>query len=421
MRVTVVGINYHPETTGIGPFNTGLCEYLAKDHEVEMISTFSYYPLWKKNPEDEKLLFRTDDIKTVTVHRGWHYVPVIATAIKRMVHELTFIGSSVLRALFSQRPDVYVVVAPPLLSGLAIGFIAKLKGRPVIFHIQDLQPDAAVWLGMLTQRWLIKTLYWFEALTYQWMDVVSGITPAMVSVLLDKNLPRQKVKLLPNWIPISQDAERPARNTDTAMSVRRDLGLADDTFLAVYSGNLGSKQGLDVLLDAALELKKRNVPASKITLMICGDGAEKVRLTEKANELGLENLVFKPLLPYADYQAILTSIDVSLVTQVLGSGKAFFPSKVLSILAAGCPILAVCDDESPLHESLAEANAGVSAHPEEPANMVDQLLRLANEPEILETYSKSGFTWVKRFSPETVLANFDSVLQAMSEKQTRLL
>lgn len=421
MRVTVVGINYHPETTGIGPFNTGLCEYLAKGHEVEMISTFSYYPLWKKNPEDEKLLFRTDDIKTVTVHRGWHYVPAIATAIKRMVHELTFIGSSVLRALFSQRTDVYVVVAPPLLSGLAIGFIAKLKGRPVIFHIQDLQPDAAVWLGMLTQRWLIKTLYWFEALTYQWMDVVSGITPAMVSVLLDKNLPRQKVKLLPNWIPISQDAERPARNTDSAMRVRRDLGIADDTFLAVYPGNLGSKQGLDVLLDAALELKKRNVPASKITLMICGDGAEKVRLTEKANELGLENLVLKPLLPYADYQAILTAIDVSLVTQVLGSGKAFFPSKVLSILAAGCPILAVCDDESPLHESLAEAHAGVSAHPEEPSDMVDQLLRLANEPEILETYSKSGFTWVKRFSPETVLANFDSVLQAMSEKQTRLL
>ena len=85
MRVTVVGINYHPETTGIGPFNTGLCEYLAKDHEVEMISTFSYYPLWKKIPEEEKLLFRTDEIGPVTVHRGWHYVPAVATAIKRMV------------------------------------------------------------------------------------------------------------------------------------------------------------------------------------------------------------------------------------------------------------------------------------------------------------------------------------------------
>lgn len=421
MRVTVVGINYHPETTGIGPFNTDLCKYLAKHNEIEMISTFSYYPEWKKNPDEEKLLFRTDKLDEVTVHRGWHYVPEKATAIKRMIHELSFIGSSVLRALCSKRPDVYVIVAPPLLSGLAVGFIARLKGRPVIFHIQDLQPDAAVWLGMLTQTWLIKTLYWFEALTYRWVDVVSGITPAMVSVLLEKDLPARKVKLLPNWIPISKDAIRPDRKTETAMQIRRDLGIADETFLAVYSGNMGSKQGLDVLLDASAELKQRKVPASEITLMICGDGAEKARLSEKAVELGLDNLIFKPLLPYEDYQAILTAIDVSLVTQVRGSGKAFFPSKVLSILAAGCPILAVCDEESPLHDSLTDAQAGLTAHPDNIAHIVDQLQSLANDPDGMQTYSESGFTWVKRFAPETVLANFESVLQSMSDHPSKML
>ena len=415
MRVTVIGINYHPETTGIGPFNKGLCEYLSQNNEVEMISTFSYYPLWKKEPGEEKLLSRTDDINAVSVHRGWHYVPAKATAIKRMVHELTFIGSSVLRALFSKAPDVYIVVAPPLLSGLAIGFIARLKGRPVLFHIQDLQPDAAVWLGMLTQQWLIKTLYWFEALTYSWMNVVSGITPAMVSVLLEKNLTRDKVKLLPNWIPISKDAVLPERRTESGMQVRRTLGIDDDTFLAVYSGNLGSKQGLDVLLDAAQELKKSKVPSSEVTLMICGDGAEKVRLVKEATELGLDNLKFTPLLPYEDYKAILTAIDISLVTQVLGSGKAFFPSKVLSILAAGCPILAVCDEESPLHDSLAEAQAGVTAHPENPKAIVQQLIALAKDRETLTDYSRSGFNWVKRFSPETVLANFEAVLSSMNE------
>lgn len=415
MRVTVIGINYHPETTGIGPFNTGLCEYLTQDHEVEMISTFSYYPLWKKEPGEEKLLSRTDNINEVSVHRGWHYVPAKATAIKRMVHELTFIGSSVLRALFSRTPDVYVVVAPPLLSGLAIGFIARLKGRPVLFHIQDLQPDAAVWLGMLTQPWLIKTLYWFEALTYRWMNVVSGITPAMVSVLLEKNLTRDKVKLLPNWIPISKDAVLPDRRTETGMQVRRNLGIDDDTFLAVYSGNLGSKQGLDVLLDAAQALKKSKVPAGNVTLMICGDGAEKVRLVKEATELGLDNLKFTPLLPYDDYKAMLTAVDISLVTQVLGSGKAFFPSKVLSILAAGCPILAVCDEESPLHDSLAEAHAGVTAHPENPKAIVQQIMALAENRESLTEYSRSGFNWVKRFSPETVLANFEAILSSMNE------
>ena len=421
MRVTVIGINYHPETTGIGPFNTGLCEYLRKNHEVDMISTFSYYPLWKKEPGEERLLTRTDQINNVQVHRGWHYVPAKATAIKRMIHELTFIGTSVIRALFSKSPDVYVVVSPPLLSGLAIGFIAKLKGRPVLFHIQDLQPDAAVWLGMLTQTWLIKILYWFEWLTYRWMNVVSGITPAMVKVLLEKDLPPQKVKLLPNWIPISRDAPLPKRRTEEAMLVRRQLGVKDQTFLAVYSGNLGSKQGLDVLLDTAQELKERKVSAQDITLMICGDGAEKARLTDLADDLGLDNVIFTPLLPYDDYMALLTSIDISLVTQVLGSGKAFFPSKVLSILAAGCPILAVCDEESPLHESLDEANAGVTAHPGKAAEIADQLQRIAADRSSLDTYSKSGFTWVKRFSPETVLTNFENVLLAMKEADSRPL
>jgi colanic acid biosynthesis glycosyl transferase WcaI len=421
MRVTVIGINYYPETTGIGPFNTGLCDYLSQRNEVEMISTFSYYPGWKKQPGEEKLLSRTEKIKAVTLHRGWHYVPAKATAIKRIIHELTFIGSSVLRALFSKAPDVYVIVSPPLLSGLAIGFIAKIKGRPVLFHIQDLQPDAAVWLGMLTQRWLIKTLYWFEAITYRWMHVISGITPAMVKALLEKDLPPQKVKLLPNWIPISRDSELPPRRTEAAMQVRRSLGIEDNTFLAVYSGNLGSKQGLDVLLDTALELKQRNIPAAEITLMICGDGAEKVRLTGKAKELGLDNLKFTPLLPYEDYKAILTSIDVSLVTQVLGSGKAFFPSKVLSILAAGCPILAVCDEESPLHDSLAEGNCGTTAHPDEPSAIAEALQKLAEDRLRLETYSRSGFNWVKRFAPETVLANFEAVLQAMNEKTNQAL
>lgn len=421
MRVTVVGINYHPETTGIGPFNTGLCEYLSRNHAVEMISTFYYYPDWKKLPGEEKLPCRTDRIREVTVHRGWHYVPARATAVKRMIHELTFIGSSAVRALFSPAPDVYVIVAPPLLTGLAIGFIAKLKGRPVLFHIQDLQPDAAVWLGMLTQGWLIKTLYWFEALTYRWMDAISGITPAMVKALLDKNLPPEKVKLLPNWIPITRDTERPARRLEAAMRVRRKLGIADGTFLAVYSGNLGSKQGLDVLLDTALELKQRGIPPREITLMICGDGAEKSRLIAKADKLGLDNLRFTSLLPYEDYRAMLTAVDISLVTQVTGSGKAFFPSKVLSILAAGCPILAVCDEESPLHDALLEGGGGVTAHPDDPAYIAGRLQDLASDRSRLDDFSRAGFQWVKRFAPETVLAHFESVLVGMCEPSFKQL
>jgi len=416
MDITVIGINYHPESTGIGPFNTGLCEHLSQKHQVRMISTFPYYPEWKKRPEDQGKWSRSEERNGVLLHRMWHYVPARASAIKRMIHELSFIASASLRTLFSKKPDIYVVVSPPLLSGIPIAIIAKLRGVPVIFHIQDLQPDAAVWLGMLTQKWLIKTLYVFELWTYKLVDKISGITPAMVDTILSKGIPSDKVELLPNWISIRADAEMAPRKQSPGLETRRTLGFPDDCFLAVYSGNLGSKQGLDVLLDVATELKTAGVSHEEVSLLICGDGAEKKRLEATAHERQLDNLFFRPLLPYEQYQSLLNSCDINLVTQVAGSGKAFFPSKVLSILAAGCPVLGVSDTDSPLHQAINEGGAGFSLSPENPTKIAQLLQHLKANPQELEQCSSQGFNWVKQFAPETVLAKFEKTLEELAGK-----
>ena len=108
-----------------------------------MITTFAYYPAWRKYSEDRYHFFRTDQIKGVPVHRCWHFVPQRVSAWKRIVHEATFILTSTLRALLLRRPDVYVVVSPPLLLGVAAWMVSTVKGAPFVFHVQDLQPDAA--------------------------------------------------------------------------------------------------------------------------------------------------------------------------------------------------------------------------------------------------------------------------------------
>src|SRR5690349_12117507 len=143
MRIIVWGINYAPELTGIAPFNTGLCDYLRQQgHHVEMLTTFPYYPFWRKIPGDRGLIYRTDDFDGVLVHRCWHYVPHQASSVRRMWHELSFGLTSCLRALFLARADLYIVVSPPLLLGPLAVLIARLKQRPFVFHVQDLQPDA---------------------------------------------------------------------------------------------------------------------------------------------------------------------------------------------------------------------------------------------------------------------------------------
>jgi len=93
-------------------------------------------------------------VNGVPVHRCWHFVPARVSAFKRIVHEGSFVFTSTLRALFLERPDVFVVVSPPLLLGVAAWFVGKLKRAPFVFHVQDMQPDAAVGLGMLKQSWL---------------------------------------------------------------------------------------------------------------------------------------------------------------------------------------------------------------------------------------------------------------------------
>src|SRR5436309_815776 len=100
MRVIVWGINYAPEFTGIAPHTVTFCESLRdQGHEVEVVTSFPYYPSWRKRPEDRSSIYRTDLINGVRVHRCWHFVPGRVSALKRIVHEGSFVFTSTIRML----------------------------------------------------------------------------------------------------------------------------------------------------------------------------------------------------------------------------------------------------------------------------------------------------------------------------------
>src|SRR3954454_18234685 len=305
MRVIVWGINYAPEFTGIAPHNVALCEFLrARGAEVEMLTSFSYYPTWRKRPEDRGRLYRTDRINGVPVHRCWHFVPARVSALKRIIHEGSFVFLSTLRALFLSRPDVFVVVSPPLLLGAAAWFVGKLKRAPYVFHVQDMQPDAAVGLGMLQQGWFTRALYALEAFAYRHAARVSGITRGMLKTFRSKRVPDSKLIYFPNAIELKNDEAAPARG-----EFRQRHGFRADEFLAVYAGNLGVKQGLDVLLETAALLRDK-----RIRFLICGDGAQREVLAARAREMGLPNFSMLPLQEGRDYQSLLVDADVCFIT-----------------------------------------------------------------------------------------------------------
>jgi colanic acid biosynthesis glycosyl transferase WcaI len=404
MRVIVWGINYAPEFTGIAPHSVALCEFLrGVGHEIEMVTSFAYYPTWQKLPEDRGCLYRTDLENGVPVHRCWHFVPAKVSALKRILHEGSFVFTSTLRALTLPRPDVYFVISPPLLLGVAAWLVGKLKGAPFVFHVQDMQPDAAVGLGMLKPNWFTRALYGLEAIAYRHAARVSGITQGMLKTFRRKGVPEAKLVYFPNAIDLKSNEPRPARG-----EFRKRHGFAADEFTAVYAGNLGVKQGLEVLLQTAPLLRDR-----RIRLLICGDGAQRDALATQAEEMKLPNFSMLPLQAGRDYRALLIDADVCFITQQAGAGNSFFPSKLLGLLAESKPVVTVAAPECELALSLAEGKFGVNVPPGHPQELADLLDALANDPQRLADFGAAGRRYVEQFDKSRVMRNLADELQSV--------
>jgi colanic acid biosynthesis glycosyl transferase WcaI len=401
MRVVVWGINYAPEFTGIAPHSVALCDFLDREgHDVEMVTSFPYYPTWQKRSEDRGHLYRTDVIKGVPVHRCWHFVPARVSALKRIVHEGSFVFTSTLRALFLEQPEVFVVVSPPLLLGAAAWLVGKLKRAPYVFHVQDMQPDAAVGLGMLKRSWFTRALYALEAFAYRHAARVSGITRGMLKTFRSKGVPESKLVYFPNAIELRNDEPAPARG-----EFRNRHGFPTDEFLAVYAGNLGVKQGLEVLLETAGLLRDK-----PIRFLICGDGAQRGALAARAREMQLPNFSMLPLQAGRDYRALLIDADLCFITQQAGAGNSFFPSKLLGLLAESKPVVTVAAPECELALSLAEGNFGVNVPPGRPKELAALLGSLANDPERLWIYGANGRRFVEQFEKQRVMESFENEL-----------
>ena len=407
MRILVWGINYAPEVTGIAPCNVALCEHLrAAGHDAHMLTTFAYYPDWRKRPEDRGRMYRTDTVDGVPVHRCWHYVPARVSALKRIVHEGTFVLLSFLRGLALGRFDAMVVVSPPLLLGAAAWVLGRIKRAPFVFHVQDLQPDAAVGLGMLKPSAFTRALYRLEALAYAKAARVSGISQGMLRAFEAKGVPAENRVYFPNGarLPEGGTALPPAGRW------RARHGFAPEDFLAVYSGNLGIKQGLDILPEAA----RRLAPGGRVRIVVCGQGAAAERLRAAAEGAGM-NFTLLPLQDDAAYREMMADTDLCLITQQAGTGQYFFPSKLLSALACARPVLAVADADSELALALDEGGFGWRVAPGQPDELAATLTSVAaSGAEELRRRGEAGNAYVRRFAWDTILADFMRTLEVVA-------
>jgi colanic acid biosynthesis glycosyl transferase WcaI len=381
-RILLIGYNFSPELTGIGKYSGEMMHWLAEQgHDCTVLTTYPYYPHWKvQEPYHKRRFGYHTETKSyasggrLTVCRCPMYVPAKPTGIKRIILDTSFLLSAffkLLLLLFKPRFHVVITVAPSFQFGLLGVLYKKLRGGKFVYHIQDMQIEAAKELKMITNNLLINLLLGVESFICKQADYISSISDGMVKKLEDKT--RKKVLLFPNWA--DTNLFFPLGNRG---SIKAGYAFAPTDKIILYSGAIGEKQGLEAILHAADELREQK----ECKFVICGSGPYKAKLEALASQLQLANVFFMPLQPMDTFNHFLNLADVHLVIQKANASDLVMPSKLTTILSSGGLAVITANQGSSLHTVVQEHDLGILVEAENQQALNEGIRRaLATENE----------------------------------------
>ncbi|REL31947.1 WcaI family glycosyltransferase [Thalassotalea euphylliae] len=377
MKLLLLSLNHAPELTGIGKYNGELVDALsAREVTSYVVTAPPYYPDWQRHKGYKNWWSSEQDGEFVEVYRCPLYVPSKPSTLKRLLHLASFALSSACRllTLLSKKPDVVFVVQPSLFCAPVALLYSKLTGAKSVLHIQDFEVDAMFGLGMSKSSVLKRWAQAFETFLMKRFDIVSSISFSMLERAKSKGAKDNQLHYFPNWADLAF-----VTPSISGESLRARWQLETDDYVVLYSGNVGEKQGLEIILDAAQAMRDQTTANKpKVKFIIIGNGANRLRLEEQASVRGLTNIQFKPLQPWELMPQILAMADLHLVVQKRGAADAVLPSKLTNILSAGGHALVTAEADTELGK-IAEKFPGIydCIEPENPALFVDALNKLA--------------------------------------------
>lgn len=402
MKIAVLGINFHPELIGISVYTTEMCQYLrSKGHDVSVFTGFPYYPDWKKQPVHRRKLYMKEQFDGIRIKRSYLYVPEKVSTLSRILHELSFMCSSFINLFFSVKPDILITVSPPLGLGLVAFVISRIKRIPFLFHVQDLQPDAAAELSMLRPGFILNVLYAMESFIYSKAARILSISNKMGEKIKSKIREHNKVSTFRNWVNVE------AFQPQIKYNGFRSMNNLNDKFIVLYSGNIGYKQGLNVILEAA----EKTVEHQDFTYVVAGDGAYKRELMTEHKKSAQNNVCFFPLQPREYFPSFLAACDVYLIPQRKTAIDIALPSKLLAIMSSARPVIVGARKGSELHKIVTDARCGIVVDPENTLQTVEAIVRAYQNPEEMHEMGLNGRAYaIEHFSREKILQGFEREL-----------
>lgn len=301
--------------------------------------------------------------------------------------------------------DVVLVYSPPLTLGLAAWGIRLLRRTPFVTNIQDLFPKSIIDLGLLRNPAFIRFFEGLERLIYRTSDCITVHSEGNQEYVVASGGQDVQVEVFHNWVDTT--FIQPGNRMNTFRQ-SHDLG---DSFVVSFAGVLGYSQDVDVILDAANRLDSR----LNITWVIVGDGVEKSRLLLKAERMGLKKVRFIPMQPREKYPAVLHASDVGLAALHKSVKTPVVPSKILSIMAAGRPVIAVMNPDGDAPKLIEQAKCGFALPSDDSRALADAVMRLHNDRGLCRQMGENGRRYAEEhLSLSATVGKYENLFETIS-------
>lgn len=409
LRVTILALNFAPETTGNAPYTTSLAQGLASaGHQVRVITGYPHYPAWRIS-EGYTGLSMTEEKGGVQLVRLRHFVPSKPNTLSRMCMELSF-GVRLLFARWN-RPDVVLLVSPALFSS-AFGLVRA--------RLQRDKPATCVWVQDLYGRGVVETGSGGDTLGRIMTAIESAILGSSDGVVaIHDRFQRYMVEtlgLLPTQVRVIRNwTHLPSSPSVGCRELRARLGWTAEDVVVLHAGNMGKKQGLENVIAAARLAQETN---SSVRFVLLGDGNQKKKLMSMSE--GLDRIDFIAPLPGHDFMVALAAADALLVNELPGVKDMAVPSKLTSYFNAGVPVIAATDPDSVTANEVAISGGGVRVDAADPAALLKIAEELGRDKVRAKALGDNGLRFRhETLSEGTAIGHYDNFITSLASSRGR--
>ena len=346
-RILVLNQYYRPGVEATANLLADLCESLAVDHDVTVVTG---------------RVQGRDELSSDEVLNGVRVLRTRSTAYDRTklhlraVNYVTYLAGSFLRSISLPRPDLVICMTdPPIIGDLGVA-IARAKRAPLLVISEDVFPEIATELGRLTNPVIVRVLERLVRFYLRRADAIVAIGERMRERLIAKGAVPALISVIANWVDTDVITPQPR---DNAWSRGKSL---DDRFVVMHSGNVGHAQNLDALIIATTYLRDLD----DLTVPVIGSGARHIELRELATRLDADRIRFLEYQPREQLSESLSAAHVHYIGLAQGLSGYVVPSRIYGVLAAGRPVIVAADADSETSRLVNEVGCGVVVPPDRP-------------------------------------------------------